>query len=210
MRRLILLGAVALAGCASTNESKAIDSMKDALAAASTGDVDGADAAAKRAVELRPGFVDALMMLAALAEKRGDLDEARRRYKEVLTYDPTGTAAGVAIGVTYVRSGHFDEAREWFRKAMESDPGCEAAAFNLGSVAEQSKDLETAVAWFDVAATLDRRDPRALARIAAIRLAQNRPKEALDAADEALRRWPQSQRAQAIRAQALDALRARE
>jgi Flp pilus assembly protein TadD len=206
MRRLIVLGAACLAACASTNETQAVSSMKEALDAASVGDFDRAETSARKANELRPGFVDALMMLAAIAEKRGDMDEARRRYVEVLTHDPTDTAAGVALGVTYVRAGQFGDARDWFVKAIESDPGYEAAAYNLGSVSEQMQDLEVAVAWFEICTALDRRDPRAITRIAAIRLAQNRPKDALNAADAALRRWPQSKSAQAIRAQALDAL----
>jgi tetratricopeptide (TPR) repeat protein len=207
MRRLIVLFAAALLGaCASTNESQAVSSMKDAREAVSTGDFDRADASARHALELRPGFIDAMMLLAATAEERHDWEEARRRYREVLTCDPTDTAAGVAIGVTYVKTGQFSEGRDWFLKAIDSDPGYEAAAYNLGSVSEQMNDLDAAVAWFDISSTLDRRDPRALTRIAAIRLAQNRPEDALHAADTALHRWPQSQSAQAVRAQALKAL----
>ncbi len=208
MRWIVAAAALALASsaCASSDESKAVSAMKDAMAAAQANDLDGAKAAATKAVELRPGFIDPLMMLAAIAEDRADWEEARRRYLEVLKYDPTDTAAGIALGVTFVRESRFDDAREWFRRAIASDPGAEAAAYNLGSVAEQQNDLETAAAWFDVASALDRRDPRALTRIGEIRLAQNRADEALDAADAALRRWPQSQSASNLRARALRAL----
>ena len=205
-RTIVLLAAASLAACASTNETQAVSSMKEAREAVSTGDFDRADASARHALDLRPGFIDAMMLLAAIAEERHDWEEARRRYREVLTNDPTDTSAGVAIGVTYVKTGQFDEGRDWFLKAIDSDPGYEAAAYNLGSVYEQLNDLDAAVAWFDISSTLDRRDPRALTRIAAIRLGQNRPKDALDAADAALRRWPQSQSAQALRARALEAL----
>jgi Flp pilus assembly protein TadD len=206
MRSAILFLAALAGACASTDETKAVSAMKDARAAAAAGDFDGAKASAERAAELRPGFVDPLMLLAAIAEKRGDVEEARRRYREVLTHDPTATAAGVALGFTYVRTGEFDEASAWFTKAITADPGSEAAAYNLGSLAESRRDLETAAAWFDVAAALDAGDPRAPTRLAAVRLAQNRPKDALDAADTALRRWPDSKAALAIRERARAAL----
>ena len=82
----------------------------------------------------------------------------------------------------------------------------QAAAYNLGSVSEQQGDLETAVAWFEIAATLDARDPRALAHIANIRLLQGRAEDALAAADAALERYPASKSAQAIRTEALRVL----
>lgn len=177
--------------------------MREALAAAERHDLDAARAAAERATELRPGFVDPHMMLARLAEDRGDYEEARRHYVAVLKSDPTDTAAGVALGFTYLREQRFDEARSWFEKAIESDPGYEAAAFNLASLAEQQGRLEDAIAWFDIAAALDRRDPRALARIAGIRLAQGRPGDALASAEAALARYPRSKAAQEARARAL-------
>jgi len=201
-----LLAATLLAGCASTKEAEAIAAMRDAIAAAEAHDLDGAKTAAERAAQLRPGFVDPLMTLAWIAEQEGDLNEARRRYTQVLQYDPTDTAAGVAIGVTYVSERKFDDAKSWFAKAIEADPGYEAAAYNLGSINEQLGDLETAIAWFEIAATLDGRDPRALAHIGNIRLNQGRAEDALAAADAALRRYPASKSAQAIRAMALQAL----
>jgi tetratricopeptide (TPR) repeat protein len=197
-----LIAALA-AGCASTVEDQAVASMRDALAAAGRHDLDAAQAAAERASELRPGFVDPLMMLAAIAEQRGDFEEARRRYVAVLKADPTDTAAGVALGVTFIREQRYDEARSWFLKAIDADPGYEAAAFNMASLAEQQGELDTAVEWFDVAAALDRRDPRALARIANIRIAQDRAEDALASADAALQRYPRSQAAQEARARAL-------
>ncbi len=202
----VLIAAISPA-CASTQEAdaeaQAVASMRDALAAAGRQDFDTAQAAAERAAELRPGFVDPLMMLATLADQRGDLEEARRRCIEVLQVDPTTTAAGVLLGFTYVREQRYDEARSWFLKAIESEPGYEAAAYNLASLAEETGELEDAVAWFDVASALDRRDPRALARIANIRIAQGRPEDALKSADAALARYPQSQSAQSTRARAL-------
>jgi tetratricopeptide (TPR) repeat protein len=199
--------AVALAaGCAATKEEQAVASMRDAIVAAEAHDLDGAKAAAERAAELRPGFVDPLMTLAWIAEQQGDLVEARRRYSQVLQYDPTDTAAGVAMGYTYLREAKFDDAKSWFAKAIVADPGFEAAAYNLGSVNEQQEDLETAVAWFEIAATLDARDPRALAHIGSIRLSQGRAEDALAAADAALKRYPASKSAQIVRAMARRAL----
>ena len=209
MRQLLIAVALASAcasGCNSSAEEQAVAAMRESLAAAQERDLDGAKAAAERASALRPGFVDPLMMLARIAEERGDCDEARRLYTEVLVLDPTSSGAGVAIALTFVREQRFDEARNWLDKSIESDPGCEPAAYNHGSLAEQQADLERAVAWFDVASALDPRDPRAPCRIASIRLLQQRPQDALAAAESALRRSPRSAAALALRARALQAL----
>jgi tetratricopeptide (TPR) repeat protein len=180
--------------------------MRQAFEAAQRSEIDVAQRHAERAVELRPGFIDPLMMMAAIAEQRGDYDGARTRYLEVLKSDPTDVAAGNAMGFTYLAQGNFDTAAEWFTKSIEADPGFEAAAYNLGSVAEQQRDLDTAVAWFEVSSALDHRDPRSLTRIARIRLVQGRPEQALVAADAALERYPSSRSAAIARALSLRAL----
>jgi len=188
------------------DEKVAIEEMRQAFEAAKKNDLDLAQRHAERAVELRPGFIDPLMMMAAIAEQRGDFDGARSRYLEVLKSDPTDVAAGNAMGFTYLAQGKFDTAVEWFTKSIEADPGFEAAAYNLGSVAEQQSDLDTAVAWFEVSSALDLRDPRSLTRIARIRLVQRRPELALAAADAALARYPSSRTAAIARSISLKAL----
>jgi tetratricopeptide (TPR) repeat protein len=200
------LAVLLLAGCASSKEEQAIESMREAMIAAQQKDNAAAKAAAERASEIRPGFVDPHMLLANLAEQEGDFETARRHYIEVLKLDPTDTAAGVAIGFTYLCEARFDEAKDWFLKAIEADPGYEAAAYNLGSLLEHRGEPDTAAAWFDIAATLDARDPRALAHIAGIRLGQRRFEDALAAADAALRRAPNYPQARAARTAALQAL----
>jgi tetratricopeptide (TPR) repeat protein len=187
-------------------ENDAVLEMRQALDAAKKNDLDAAHGHAERAAALRPGFVDPLMMMAAIAEQRGDFDGARTRYLEVLKSDPTDVAAGNALGFTYLAQGRFDTAVEWFTRSIEADPGFEAAAYNLGSVAEQQRDLDTAVAWFEVSSALDQRDPRSLTRVARIRLLQGRPEQALAAADAALARHPSSKSAAIARALSLRAL----
>jgi tetratricopeptide (TPR) repeat protein len=198
--------ALALGACASTKEEQAVEAMREALAAARVRDLDTAQRKAEEAAELRPGFIDPLMMLAGLAQLRGEWETARGWYRRVLQHDPTDTAAGVALGHTYVSEARFEDARAWFAKAIEADPGFEAAAYNLGSVHQQLGDLDLAAAWFDVASALDRRDPRALVRLGSIRLQQGRARDALAAADAALARHPASQPARELRAAAVQAL----
>ena len=192
------------------DEKVAIEEMQQAFAAVEKNDLDTAQQHAQRAVDLRPGFIDPLMMMAAIAEQRGEFDLARSRYLEVLKSDPTDIAAGNALGFTYLAQGKFDPAVEWFTKSIQADPGFEPAAYNLGSVAEQQHDFDTAVAWFEVSATLDLRDPRSLTRVARIRLSQGKPELALAAADAALERYPSSKSAAMARAVSLRALGRRE
>jgi tetratricopeptide (TPR) repeat protein len=202
-----LVAAALLAGCASTTpEDEAIAAFRDAIEAHRAKDFVRAKAAAERAEELRPGFVDPLMFLASIAVEEGDLDAARGRWTQVLAVDPTATAAGVAIGWSHMAQGRRSEAREWFEKAVASDPGFEGAVFNLGLLSRDEGNPDEAVLWFEIATVLDRSDPRGWVQIGEIRLAQGRAEEALAAAEAALRRYAISDRAQTLRARAQAAI----
>ena len=195
---LVVAGLVTGAACAAPPERRAVETMQEAVAAASAKDYDRAAELAERASEERPGFVDPLFLLAAIRERTGRMDDARDTYSRILAFDPTATAAAVALAQTYVAEGRRDEAADWLRRAIEEDPGAEAAAFNLGSLAEGRGAGDEAAAWFQLAGTLDRRDPRAPTHIARIRFEQGRPDDARRAAEEAVRRAPDYAPAQRV------------
>lgn len=196
--------AASVAGCKSA-ESGAVVTFREAVRAVQAGDDARADRLAAEALQQRPGFIDPLFLRASLAERWKDYEGARSYYRDILAADPTSTAAATALAQTYIAEGRFDDAADWLRRCVEEDPGAEAAMFNLGVLAERGGDQEVALAWFRLSAFLDRRDPRAVGRIAAIRQAQGRSEEAAMAAEEALRRAPDYAPARAI----LDAARKR-
>ncbi|MCE9638279.1 MAG: tetratricopeptide repeat protein [Planctomycetes bacterium] len=188
---LLAAGIAALTGgCATTKEETAVATMREAVAATRSGDLERGAALARQAQVERPGFVDALFLLAAISEKQGNRDVARDAYRSVLKSDPTATAAAVALAQTLVADSRFDEAESWLLKAIEEDPGAEAAAFNLGSLAERRGAPNEAASWFILSSVLDRRDPRSPTHVARIRLAQGRIDDALTAAEVAVARDP--------------------
>jgi tetratricopeptide (TPR) repeat protein len=189
--------ALLLAGCSSTPEATAATTLKDAWDAARAGDLDRGAELARRASEERPGFVDPLYLLAAIEEKRSNFEAARDAYRQILSTDPTATRAAVALAGTLAAESRFDEAEQLLRAAIEEDPGAEPAAFNLGEMADRRSAPDEACAWFALSSALDTRDPRALARIAEIRLRQGRAQEALAAARDVVARapkWPPGRR----------------
>ncbi len=192
----------ASAACVSA-ERRAIDTFREAVLAAHERDLDRAAELAGRARDERPGFVDPVMLLGRIEAQRGNHEAARTWFLEALGIDPTHTTAGFNVGMSYLQEQRLDEAAQWFRRAIEADPGFAPAAFNLGSLSEQQRDAAAAMEWFRVASALDGRDPRAPAHLARLHLASGRAQDALDAAEESLRRWPEQPDVQAIRAEAL-------
>ncbi len=167
----LLLVAVLAAGCASgSDEKKAVALVREARVAARADDLDRAEELLEAAHAARPGFVDPLMLLANLEERRGDLPAARDAYERVLQVDPTLTAAGVALALTHLRDGDLDAGEAWLRRAIESDPGFEPAAFNLGALAERRGQFVDAAAWYEVCAVLAPRSTTALVRLGGIQI----------------------------------------
>jgi len=191
---LLLVGAFAALTCArcasSSDEQRAVATLQEGIAAGRAGDLDRAAELFEQAHTERPGFVDPLMFLANVHERRGDVGAARATYRRVLEIDPTLTAAAGALALTYVREGRRNEGRTWFEHCIEADPGFAPALFDLGLLAEQAHAVAEAADWYRLAATMDVRTPAPLVRLGALELAAGRRDAARELARKALDRAP--------------------
>lgn len=196
----IAVGAVALAlwGCASSPEQTAVGTLRDGVLAAREGRYDEAVALLERAHEERPGFIDPLMFLGNVHERRGDPAAAREAYRRVLATDPSLSEAAVALALTFVQEGRPDDARDWLQRALQADPGFAPTHFNLGVLAESEGRLAEAAEWYRLAATLDVTASRPLVRLGRLHLAAGRPDDARACAESALTRHPDDPEAKAL------------
>ena len=86
------------------------------------GDLLGAEASFKRALELAPGNSSVLDGASVLAYKLGRLDEALDLSRRVLVQDPLSAAFWHNLGLTCHAAGRLDESEKAFRRALELVP----------------------------------------------------------------------------------------
>ena len=109
-------------------------------------DWEGAEVAARRALELRPGDVPARLMLASvIGVHTGRLDESLAFIEETFVLDPLDQNIRKALGVTLYDLGRFQEAEQAFRLAYDADSSLAFINVWLGfSIMEQGR-LEEAL-----------------------------------------------------------------
>ena len=86
------------------------------------GEVNQAEAAYERALELDPTSTSALFNLALLREDRGDLAGAARGYRSLLELEPRNGRAHYQLGSIQERLGERQEALRWYAEAFTLDP----------------------------------------------------------------------------------------
>ena len=109
-------------------------------------DWEGAEVAARRALDLRPGDVPARLKLASvIGVHTGRLDESLAFIEETFVLDPLDQNIRRALGVTLYHLGRFQEAEQAFRLAYDADSSLAFINVWLGfSIMEQGR-LEEAL-----------------------------------------------------------------
>jgi serine/threonine protein kinase/Flp pilus assembly protein TadD len=123
-----------------------------------TGDLDGAIAAYREALDGHPDYVKARLPLAEALERKGDLDGALAELREAARF-ANHASSHLLLGNVLFRSGRRDEAIASYRKAIALDPNSRTAHYNLGTaLLEKKEGQEEAVASFQSVIAGARRD----------------------------------------------------
>jgi tetratricopeptide (TPR) repeat protein len=96
------------------------------------GKVDEGIAQYRRALEIKPGFVEAQYRIGLALADRGQIDEAIAQYRRALEIRPGFADAHNNLGLTLAGRGQVDEAIDHYRKALEAKPDFVEARCNLG------------------------------------------------------------------------------
>jgi arylsulfatase A-like enzyme/Tfp pilus assembly protein PilF len=100
----------------------------------------------RKAVEIKPEFVDAHSNLGIALVGSGQLDEAIGHYRTVLKIEPENVECHNNLGVALASSGQADEAIGHYRKVLEITPNDMEAHYNLGiALAGRQKAAEAIV-----------------------------------------------------------------
>jgi Flp pilus assembly protein TadD len=81
---------------------------------------DDAEKAFRRAIELKPTFVEAMNDLAALLVKKGDREEAEAILRKAIAIKPSYPYAHINLGRILIDKGSFSEAETEFKRALSS------------------------------------------------------------------------------------------
>jgi Flp pilus assembly protein TadD len=112
------------------------------------GEAQRAEAAYRKALELRPDDARVLQARASLRAQTGDPAGAIRDLRRSVEVDPARPLAWVNLGNALSANGDVAGAREAYGRALALDPREPLAHFNLGNTYRQSGDLERAVASY--------------------------------------------------------------
>ena len=97
----------------------------------SLGDLDGAEAALLRALELAPGSNEAETLLGWTQMLQGELDTALATLQRVLARDPRHALAHTNVGYVRLRKGQFDEAIAHLTAVVRQDTDRKATLYAL-------------------------------------------------------------------------------
>ncbi len=95
------------------------------------GQLDQAEAALQRVLEIEPGNRYAMAELALVRFNQGDDQAAERLFQRARELDPTGyTCPYEGLGMVYLRQGRVQEAQASFEQAIAIDPDIEFRKYN--------------------------------------------------------------------------------
>ncbi len=121
---------------------------------AGRGQVDEAIAHYRKALEIKPDYVEAHNNLGNALAGRGEVDEAIAHYRKALEIKPDYAEAHNNLGTALAGRGEVDEAIAHFRKALEIKPDYAEAHYNLGRALAGRGRLDEAIAHFQKALAL--------------------------------------------------------
>jgi tetratricopeptide (TPR) repeat protein len=112
------------------------------------GQTDEAIARYRKAMEIRPDYVDAHNGLGFALLQKGEVDEAMGQFREALNTQPAAAGVHNNFGMALLQVGRVDEAIIHFQKALETDPDLADTHNNLGVALLRRGQVEAAIAHY--------------------------------------------------------------
>jgi protein O-mannosyl-transferase len=108
----------------------------------------------RRALELRPDYVNAMTQLAAIAIAHGRFDEAQALVDKTVELEPRNPSLRANLGALAGRRGKPDEAIRHYEDVLRLDPKSAGAHFELGKIFLERKQFEQGLAHYEARARL--------------------------------------------------------
>jgi tetratricopeptide (TPR) repeat protein len=103
-------------------------------------DPDGAMLAFKKALEVRPDYLPAHILLAQMSLEAEDYPGAEEHLRKILQAGGNNAAAHLNLGVAYKGQGQYDKAMQEYDEAEKLDPKMAAVYLNRAIILHRAKD----------------------------------------------------------------------
>lgn len=144
----------------------------------------------KRAIEIRPGYPQALYNLAIIYANRGEYEKSNATFQELLKVNPTYPLAHSGMGFNLEKLGKYSEAVLEYEQEVNRSPESYNVWLGLGINQGKSGQLEKAIVSLQKAAVLDPSRPEPFVNMGVFHFNAGRYTEALPFYEEALKISP--------------------
>ena len=115
------------------------------------GSVDDAIAHYQKALQIAPGYAEALNNLGNALLQKGSVDDAITHFQKALQIGPDNAEAHYNLGNALLQKGKMDEAIVHYQRALQIKPDYAKAHYNLGSILLQKGSVDEAIAHYQKA-----------------------------------------------------------
>lgn len=135
----------------------------------------------RKAIGLRPDYLEARLNLAILAGRQNGMrEEAYRMYDQLIRLDSTYARAYFNRGVLRMDDAATDQAIADFEQTVKLDPKFSKAWYNIGLLESRSKRYEDAAAAYESAISADPKNMKARLNLAVVLGRMDRYEEAVE------------------------------
>jgi len=147
---------------------------------------DDAEAAYRRAIELKPAHISALNDYANLLRETGRNEQAISMYQTALLLDDGNASTHIGLGIALRATGHLDLAIEAYRTMLVRLPNNAVAHNNIGSIQQTQGQVEAAMQSFQRALEIEPRFADAHCNMGICLMSLARFEESLESTAKAL------------------------
>jgi len=159
--------------------------VNDGIVMMRAGDVAGAIANFRRAIEIDPQYVQGYVSLGSAQLRLEDLEGAERSFRRAIEIEGENVLALVGLGQTYKLFDQTEEAIGYLNRALEIDPESVDAMYTLALIHQADGNVESEVEALIRTVEIDERHSIALSRLADIYLANGMHEQAISALNAA-------------------------
>ncbi|MCD4690734.1 tetratricopeptide repeat protein [bacterium] len=159
--------------------------LNDGIVLMRGGDIAGAIANFRRAIEIDPKYMQAYASLGSAQLRIEDLEGAERSFRRAIEIDGENAFALVGLGQTYKLFDQTEQAIEYLERALEIDPQSVDATYTLALIYQADEDTPNEVEALIRTVSIDGRHSFAFSRLADIYLANGLHEQAIAALNAA-------------------------